>query len=78
MDEQRKFAILLAATILAATKLVSNHARRGSAPFQTPSLTPISFSRELRNVGRAGQIERIGKGWDGRNRTATGAKWYSS
>jgi hypothetical protein len=56
MDEQRKYAILFAATLPAARKLnekVLSHARRGSAAFQTPSLTLISFSRGLTNAGRA-------------------------
>ena len=43
MDEQRKYAILLAARILAARKLNeidSTPFPRGSALFRTPSLTP--------------------------------------
>ena len=65
MDEQRKYAILFAATILAArnsAKYVSSHARRGSAPLLTQSRTPSASSKRLMSGGQAGQIERIGAG----------------
>jgi len=52
MDEQRKYAILFAATILAARK-VSSHARRASAPSRTPSLTHSKSLRELTSAGLA-------------------------
>ena len=77
MDEQRKYAILFAATILAARKLneigVKPCPARECANADAISNADL-ISRELRNVGRAGQIERIVEGWDGRSRTATGAK----
>ena len=50
MDEQRKYAILFAATILAARKLNeigSSHAQRGSVPSLTQSTMPSASSRRL-------------------------------